>query len=65
MLIKSNALGALAKWQRERGHVAGALDAVGGTGDVSEPYTPLCERIIVFNKRDLVPGWGIEVRRLV
>ena len=21
-----------------------------------------CERIVVFNKRDLVPEWGIEVR---
>ncbi|KAH8101184.1 hypothetical protein BXZ70DRAFT_114617 [Cristinia sonorae] len=59
--INRNFEGALLKWQRERGNVpCGVLDEMKTPVDDTQPFAPLCERIIVFNKRDLVPSWGIE-----
>lgn len=62
VLTMSTAIGALLKWQRERGHVGGDPGQPHAPGDESQPFAPSSERIIVFNKRDLVPSWGIEVR---
>ncbi|EPQ52106.1 P-loop containing nucleoside triphosphate hydrolase protein [Gloeophyllum trabeum ATCC 11539] len=49
--------GAIQKWRRERGRIAATsgLPAPASYGAA----TP-CERIVVFNKRDLVPEWGLE-----
>jgi hypothetical protein len=46
--------GALRKWRLERGW------------DPNDPSKRIvsvqaCEHIVVFNKRDLVPSWGMEV----
>ena len=47
-------LGALRKWRLERGW---------DPGDSGKRLISVeaCEHIVVFNKRDLVPQWGIEV----
>ena len=52
--------GALRKWRTER------LSLAGSAADPTDPSLVsgtriACERIVVFNKRDLVPEWGIEV----
>jgi len=47
-------LGALRKWRLERGWDPGNS----GKRLIS---VDACEHIVVFNKRDLVPQWGIEV----
>ncbi|TCD70698.1 putative mitochondrial GTPase [Steccherinum ochraceum] len=58
--INRNFENALLKWQRERGHVGAAFEPLPAVDHSTQPYVPLCERIVVFNKRDLVPSWGIE-----
>lgn len=54
-------IGAIRKWQASRGKFLGPTPSVStqliGTGS----GVRVCERIIVFNKRDLVPDWGFEV----
>ncbi|TFK46855.1 P-loop containing nucleoside triphosphate hydrolase protein [Heliocybe sulcata] len=47
--------GALHKWRRDRGRFT-ASDGLPAPTRYSTP----CERIVVFNKRDLVPEWGLE-----
>lgn len=47
-------LGALQKWRLERG-----WDPNNPTRRVIDSVA--CERIVVLNKRDLVPEWGLEV----
>lgn len=50
-------VGALKKWRLERGW------------DPNNPgrrffAVEACEHIVVLNKRDLVPDWGLEVRAI-
>ncbi|KAI5119882.1 hypothetical protein M0805_008553 [Coniferiporia weirii] len=59
--------GVLQKWRHERQRLAEAFSAPGqrslasGAGPSLRGHSSLvCERIIVMNKRDLVPEWGIE-----
>lgn len=62
--INHNFEGAISKWRAERGKVTNSLQphrgaavepqSVSGYGGVT------CERIVVLNKRDLVPEWGME-----
>lgn len=57
-VINLDVLGALRKWRAERGW---------------SPHNPTlrvsanspCERIIVFNKSDQVPEWGVEVQFII
>jgi hypothetical protein len=55
-------IGAIKKWQASRGRFLGLTPSdparLIGTGN----GVRVCERIIIFNKRDLVPEWGFEVR---
>jgi len=54
-------VGALRKWQASRGRFLG-LTSSGSTQLIGTGSgVRICERIIVFNKRDLVPEWGFEV----
>lgn len=62
-------LGLLQKWRYERQKLAEAFAVPGqrsfasGVGPSLRGHSSLvCERIVVMNKRDLVPEWGIEVR---
>jgi len=55
--INRNFEGALQKWRTERGAIA--RSNADGTKEFTLTST-VCERIVVFNKRDLVPEWGIE-----
>ena len=57
-------LGALRKWRTERGYSTppSAMVQSQTSATHSLSYRPVCERIVVFNKRDLVSEWGIEVR---
>ncbi|KIJ15871.1 hypothetical protein PAXINDRAFT_168858 [Paxillus involutus ATCC 200175] len=56
--INQNLEGAIRKWRAERGRdstlIAPTPASVPGYGGM------ICERIVVLNKRDLVPEWGIE-----
>jgi hypothetical protein len=51
--------GALDRWRAERmrlsNHSAASSPLAGAR---------VCERVVVFSKRDLVPEWGIEVWKL-
>ncbi|CAL1699256.1 unnamed protein product [Somion occarium] len=58
--INPNFEGALRKWRNERGFISPQSLGTNVAPAPSLPYTPVCERIVVFNKRDLVSGWGIE-----
>ncbi|OCH86799.1 P-loop containing nucleoside triphosphate hydrolase protein [Obba rivulosa] len=60
--INRNFEGALQKWRKERGKYApGILSRDSAILPLPEgPTGVVCERIVVFNKRDLVPEWGIE-----
>ncbi|KAF9816601.1 hypothetical protein IEO21_04002 [Rhodonia placenta] len=64
--INRNFEGAIQKWRKERGRVAAELptDAAGPSTLALQRPAPsrglVCERIVVFNKRDLVAEWGIE-----
>ncbi|KAL5480967.1 MTG1 [Sanghuangporus weigelae] len=58
--------GALRKWQHERWKLAQAFNSSSQQSSASRGpslrghSSLVCERIIVMNKRDLVPDWGIE-----
>ncbi len=56
LLIRSMRLGALSQWRSERvqlsKHAAASSSLAGAR---------VCERIVLFNKCDLVPDWGIKV----
>ncbi|KAH8113865.1 hypothetical protein DFH11DRAFT_279948 [Phellopilus nigrolimitatus] len=63
-------LGLLQKWRHERQRLAHAFSVPGnrsfapGAGPTLRGHSSLvCERIVVLNKRDLVPEWGIEPYR--
>ncbi|PCH35203.1 nucleoside triphosphate hydrolase protein [Wolfiporia cocos MD-104 SS10] len=64
--INRNFEGALRRWRNERGYIDSpvAVHGVKTRADhLNRPPTNngrLCERIVVFNKRDLVPEWGVE-----
>ncbi|KAI0947971.1 hypothetical protein AcW1_009595 [Taiwanofungus camphoratus] len=63
--INPNLEGALQKWRQERGRGHPHVPAAGSPGAPPPPAPPphngrVCERIVVFSKRDLVPEWGIE-----
>ncbi|KAH9947550.1 P-loop containing nucleoside triphosphate hydrolase protein [Amylocystis lapponica] len=60
--INRNFEGALQKWRSERGGNKADSGSVAAmpTPFPSASFGPVCERIVVFNKRDLVPQWGIE-----
>ena len=55
--------GAIRKWRAERGKGPSLLwsPPCDTAGPPSGHDGPTCERIVVLNKRDLVPGWGMEV----
>ncbi|KAG6332110.1 hypothetical protein ID866_6978 [Astraeus odoratus] len=52
------------KWRAERGKGTSPSQtqdrSVGGSPPASEHGGMTCERIVVLNKRDLVPDWGME-----
>ncbi|KAI0739081.1 P-loop containing nucleoside triphosphate hydrolase protein [Daedaleopsis nitida] len=57
--INRNFEAVLQKWRRER-----SASTLSGSSE-HEPsgginYGPVCERVVVFSKRDLVPEWGIK-----
>ncbi|KAI0346678.1 P-loop containing nucleoside triphosphate hydrolase protein [Trametopsis cervina] len=61
--INRNFEGALQKWRLEKGGsrvVSRSPAAPGSQPPGPKTYGATCERIVVFNKRDLVPEWGIE-----
>ncbi|KAF7791645.1 hypothetical protein EIP86_002666 [Pleurotus ostreatoroseus] len=64
--INRNFEGILRKWQRERFVPSAINPNLGVEGSLKEPLTTgsVCERIVVFNKRDLVAEWGIEAPEL-
>lgn len=51
-------VGALQKWRTERGWDPANPDRRIMSNGV-------CERIVVLNKRDLVPEWGMEVKAFI
>ncbi|KAF9219523.1 hypothetical protein BS17DRAFT_804390 [Gyrodon lividus] len=62
--INQNLEGAIRKWRAERGRgptVIAPSSPLGTGGDAVPGYGGMiCERIVVLNKRDLVPEWGVE-----
>ncbi|KAI0676548.1 P-loop containing nucleoside triphosphate hydrolase protein [Trametes maxima] len=61
--INRNFEGALQKWRRERGK--GVSSGPSGSPETDAPVAgpstaPVCERVVVFSKRDLVPEWGLK-----
>lgn len=61
--INNNLEGAINKWRAERGHHSTHVTPPSLTTarNTSLGYGgPICERIVVLNKRDFVPEWGIE-----
>ncbi|RPD56017.1 P-loop containing nucleoside triphosphate hydrolase protein [Lentinus tigrinus ALCF2SS1-6] len=57
--INRNFEGVLQKWRRERGRVAPSSPSADGS--IAGPSNmPVCERVVVFSKRDLVPEWGVK-----
>ena len=67
-LLLPHHLGVLRKWRHERQKLAQAFSissnqSLSGVGPSLRGHSSLvCEHIVVMNKRDLVPEWGIEVR---
>ncbi|KAI0760129.1 P-loop containing nucleoside triphosphate hydrolase protein [Fomes fomentarius] len=57
--INRNFEGALRKWRRERGVGPSSGYSLDGSAAGSSNGT-VCERVVVFSKRDLVPEWGIK-----
>jgi hypothetical protein len=51
-------LGALSRWRTERVQLSKHAAASSPLAEAR-----VCERVVVFGKRDLVPEWGIEVRK--
>ncbi|TBU23176.1 hypothetical protein BD309DRAFT_1079757 [Dichomitus squalens] len=58
--INRNFEGALQKWRRERGHGPSTASSSLDTPTAGPSNGPVCERVVVFSKRDLVPEWGIK-----
>lgn len=62
--INRNFEGVLKKWRQERGYFQRPQGAPGSAPPPPpsgpQQYSALCERIVVFSKRDLVAQWGIE-----
>lgn len=61
--INNNLEGAISKWRAERGHHSTHVTPPSPTTSRSSFLGyggPICERIVVLNKRDFVPEWGIE-----
>ncbi|KAG2156802.1 P-loop containing nucleoside triphosphate hydrolase protein [Suillus bovinus] len=60
--INNNLEGAINKWRAERGHHTHVTPLSSTTSRIlSLGYGgPICERIVVLNKRDFVPEWGVE-----
>lgn len=62
--INHNLEDAISKWRAERGKVSNSLQPHRGAAVEPSPVSGYggvtCERIIVLNKRDLVPEWGME-----
>ena len=55
-------LGALRKWAQERRKLAGSLASdLTARRSLGDQSSVVHERIVVLNKRDLVPEWGIQV----
>ena len=52
--------GVLQKWRRERGAIGSSILPQDGL-TAAPSSAPVCERVVVFSKRDLVPEWGIKV----
>ena len=67
-ILSLRPLGALQKWRQERGggqlvkHPAADTPA---QENEAQRYMPMCERIVVLSKRDLVGSWGIKVSKSV
>ncbi|EGN92858.1 hypothetical protein SERLA73DRAFT_190431 [Serpula lacrymans var. lacrymans S7.3] len=60
--INTNLEGALRKWRAERGahnYPQSHMESSASPSKIGFGG-PICERIVVFNKRDLVPEWGFE-----
>ena len=57
ILIGPLCLGALQTWRLQRMRLTEQAALISPSAAAR-----VCERIIVFTKRDLVPEWGIEVR---
>ncbi|OBZ67826.1 Mitochondrial GTPase 1 [Grifola frondosa] len=64
--INRNFEGSLQKWRKDRGRISLSDPSLDPAMSASLPPSPpsknplVCERVVVFNKRDLVPEWGIE-----
>ncbi|KAH7925077.1 P-loop containing nucleoside triphosphate hydrolase protein [Leucogyrophana mollusca] len=63
--INHNLEGAIRKWRAERGWApSSSIEHSGETSPSSAAAVgyggPICERIVVLNKRDLVPEWGVQ-----
>ncbi|KAI0764591.1 P-loop containing nucleoside triphosphate hydrolase protein [Trametes elegans] len=63
--INRNFEGALQKWRRERGRgqsfgLSSSSDPHAVPPEAGPSTAPVCERVVVFSKRDLVPEWGIK-----
>ncbi|KAL4066985.1 P-loop containing nucleoside triphosphate hydrolase protein [Scleroderma yunnanense] len=59
--INHNFEGAIRKWRAERGKESNLLRTPPHSTTTSSPAGyGTCERIVVLNKRDLVPQWGME-----
>ncbi|KII87590.1 hypothetical protein PLICRDRAFT_640798 [Plicaturopsis crispa FD-325 SS-3] len=54
--------GALQKWKVDRGRAPSTPTWIhpNPTPPSQADHSTVCERVVVFNKRDLVPAWGIE-----
>jgi hypothetical protein len=62
--INNNLEGAINKWRAERGHHSTHVTPLPLTTSRNSSLGyggPICERIVVLNKRDFVPEWGVEV----
>lgn len=61
--INNNLESAINKWRAERGHHSTHVTPPSPTTSRNSFLGyggPICERIVVLNKRDFVPEWGIE-----
>ncbi|KAG2139559.1 P-loop containing nucleoside triphosphate hydrolase protein [Suillus cothurnatus] len=61
--INNNLEGAINKWRAERGHHSTHVTPLPLTTSRNSSLGyggPICERIVVLNKRDFVPEWGVE-----